>query len=105
VTNIGISPTFIGAENPGLIMETYIIDRPSQLPDFYDNYMDLLLLRYLRPEAKFTSLEALINQIKDDVNQAKLFAQQTDISTAQHLLKQLDDMETQREDRQNIIFL
>lgn len=77
VTNIGYSPTF-KEQNPHLIMETFIIDRPTadasedgQLATFYGKYMRILLVEYLRPEEQFASLDQLIAQMHQDVATAR----------------------------------
>ena len=90
VTNIGISPTFIGQvkhifvflnliviissivqENAANIIESYVIDRPVENGDFYDHQFRLALVGYIRPEIKFTDIDDLINQIHSDVEIAK----------------------------------
>lgn len=76
VSNIGYSPTFEGAENPTKIVEAYLCDYSSSDGDFYDEQLDLLLVGYLRPEKKFSGVEALVDAISNDVEMAK------------HLLKQ-----------------
>ena len=69
VANIGISPTFVGNENAINIVEAHLLDRNSN--DFYGNNLRLALVSFLRPEQKFQSFDALINQINNDVNMAK----------------------------------
>ena len=60
VTNLGVRPT-IGT---GLVSsETYILDFSG---DLYGKYVEVKLLKYIRPEIKFNSLEELKNQIKKD---------------------------------------
>ncbi len=78
VTNIGLSPTFAGAENAQIIMESFVLDRPSNLPDFYNKPMRLLLVDFLRPEKKFTGPDALIQQINEDVVWARERTQYTE---------------------------
>ena len=39
--------------------------------DFYDAHMRLILVRFLRPEANFDSMEALIKAISADVEAAQ----------------------------------
>ena len=69
VANIGISPTFVGNENAINIVEAHLLDRNSN--DFYGNNLRLALVSFLRPEQKFQSFDALINQINNDVNMAR----------------------------------
>jgi len=70
VANIGISPTFVGNENAINIVEAHLLDRNSNV-DFYGNNLRLALVSFLRPEQKFQSFDALINQINNDVNMAR----------------------------------
>ncbi|MCI5208717.1 MAG: bifunctional riboflavin kinase/FAD synthetase [Candidatus Electrothrix sp. ATG2] len=65
VTNIGYNPTF--GEND-LVTETHIFDFNK---DIYDQPIRLNLLRYLRGEVKFNSIEELSAQIQKDVETAK----------------------------------
>jgi riboflavin kinase/FMN adenylyltransferase len=65
VTNIGYNPTF--GENE-LLAETHIFDFNK---DIYGHPIRLNLLRYLRGEVKFNSIEELSAQIKKDVETAK----------------------------------
>ncbi len=41
------------------------------ISDFYDAHMRLILARFLRPEANFESMEALIKAISADVEAAR----------------------------------
>ncbi|XCN74060.1 MAG: bifunctional riboflavin kinase/FAD synthetase [Candidatus Electrothrix aestuarii] len=65
VTNIGYNPTF--AENE-LVAETHIFDFNK---DIYGHPIHLNVLRYLRGEVKFNSIQELSAQIKQDVAIAK----------------------------------
>lgn len=65
VTNIGYNPTF--GENE-LVVETHIFDFNK---DIYGQPIRLNLLRYLRGEMKFNSIEELSAQIQKDVATAK----------------------------------
>ncbi|KAJ1420485.1 hypothetical protein B484DRAFT_399859 [Ochromonadaceae sp. CCMP2298] len=117
VVNVGKSPTFVGQENAGNILEAHLLDRVShsegegegvaewlekgadkgaekgakgekgdtggieeireiggvgyvgdgQKGDFYGQYLRLCLAGYLRPEKKFDSFPALVQQITADV--------------------------------------
>lgn len=59
--SIGNRPTIEGA---GRSIETFLFDFEE---DLYGQKMELRFLRYLRPEIKFDSLEALIAQMQIDV--------------------------------------
>lgn len=61
VTNIGRKPT-VGGQNP-VGVETYLFGLDK---DIYGRMIEVQLLHYARPEQKFTSLEALKEQIARD---------------------------------------
>jgi riboflavin kinase/FMN adenylyltransferase len=65
VSNIGYNPTF--GENK-LVAETHIFDFNS---DIYGHPIKINLLRYLRGEKKFDSVEELVTQIKLDIVTAR----------------------------------
>lgn len=70
VTNIGMRPTFAGVQAR---IEAHVLD---QHLDLYDQHVTLELVESIRPEQKFTSIEALISQITSDANHARaLFVQ------------------------------
>lgn len=60
VTNIGTRPTVSGT---GITVESYILDHSG---DLYDRRIGVELLKFLRPEQKFDSLQALKEQIALD---------------------------------------
>ncbi len=60
VTNVGVKPT-VGAEAP--LAETYIADFSGNL---YGKEVPVYLMKFLRPEQKFNSLEELKKQIYSD---------------------------------------
>lgn len=66
VTNVGFHPTF--GEEPELKIETHILD-------FYENIygeeIRIDFVRFLRGEMKFPSAEALVDQIKKDIQNAR----------------------------------
>ncbi|QWT16636.1 riboflavin kinase (plasmid) [Sphingobium xenophagum] len=64
-TNFGVRPTF---SPPKELLETYIFDFSE---DIYGQYIDVELLRFLRPEAKFDALADLIDQMKKDCSLAR----------------------------------
>ncbi|HYS78210.1 MAG TPA: bifunctional riboflavin kinase/FAD synthetase [Candidatus Dormibacteraeota bacterium] len=67
VTNIGSRPTFEGA---AYAIETHVIDSPG---DLYGRPMEVRLLARLRPELKFDSPGALVEQIRRDVQRARAY--------------------------------
>lgn len=66
VTNIGVKPT-VGTENAPLA-ETYIIGFGG---DLYGKTVQVSLERFLRPEQRFESIEALRAQIARDTDEAR----------------------------------
>lgn len=64
--NFGIRPMF-EVEEP--LLETHIFDFDR---DIYDNNMRVRFLRFLRPEMRFDSLDALKIQMKQDCKDARL---------------------------------
>ncbi|MBR6786041.1 MAG: bifunctional riboflavin kinase/FAD synthetase [Clostridia bacterium] len=65
VTNIGLRPSF---ENEDLRSETCILGFSG---DLYGRDIEVRLLKYLRGEMKFSSMEALGNQIRSDAEASK----------------------------------
>lgn len=65
--NIGKKPTLEGNNQT---IEVYFFDFSK---DLYGRFLEISLLDFLREEEKFTSLEALKNQLKKDEEKAKLF--------------------------------
>lgn len=63
--NIGIRPTF---DPPIELLEPHFFDFAE---DLYDQNIEVQLIRFLRPEAKFEGLNALIEQIQRDCEQAR----------------------------------
>lgn len=61
-TNIGVRPTV--KDNDAVSSETYLLDYEG---DLYGKYVDICLLKFLRPEKKFDSTEALGEQIRTDI--------------------------------------
>ncbi len=62
VTNVGRKPT-VGDDNP-IGVETYIIDFSD---DVYGKNVIVQFVEFIREEKKFSNLEALKNQLKEDV--------------------------------------
>lgn len=63
VTNIGKRPT-IGTEK--ILSETYIIDFDESI---YGESVDIRLIKFIRPERKFSSFDELARQIKTDAKE------------------------------------
>jgi riboflavin kinase/FMN adenylyltransferase len=65
VTNIGVRPSF---DNGVPTIEAYILDFNQ---DLYGRELELAFVQRLRPELRFDNLQALIDQMHDDVAQAR----------------------------------
>ncbi|MCX8496011.1 MAG: bifunctional riboflavin kinase/FAD synthetase [Akkermansiaceae bacterium] len=65
VANIGVCPTVGGTTRS---LEVYLLDFHN---DLYGKNLEIQFLNYLRPEAKFPSLDALQIQIQSDANIAR----------------------------------
>src|SRR3546814_347248 len=63
--NIGIRPMF---DPPRELLEVYLFDFSG---DLYGQTIDVELHHYLRPEARFDGLEALVVQMRADCARAK----------------------------------
>lgn len=63
--NLGIRPSF---DPPKELLEPYFLDFSESL---YDQCIEVELIEYLRPEAKFDSLDALVAQMDRDVARAR----------------------------------
>lgn len=59
--SIGIRPTFGGGQRQ---LEVYILDFDG---DLYDQVIEVQFIKRLRPEMKFDSIQALVEQMKRDV--------------------------------------
>jgi riboflavin kinase / FMN adenylyltransferase len=71
VANFGIRPMY-QVNVP--LLETHLFDFDG---DLYGKYLSVELIRYIRPEAKFPSLDALIAQIGADAARARVILAQT----------------------------
>lgn len=67
VTNIGLRPTFDG--NGVLTIETHLLDFSG---DLYGQSIELDFVAHLRAEQKFSGPDELINQIGQDIAQARI---------------------------------
>jgi riboflavin kinase/FMN adenylyltransferase len=63
--NVGVRPTF---DPPKELLEPYFFDFAG---DLYDQEIEVALHHFLRPEAKFDSLEALTEQMRRDCDKAR----------------------------------
>lgn len=66
VANLGIRPSF---DPPVELLESYFFDFAG---DLYGQQFDVALIDYLRPEAKFTDMDALIAQMDRDCEAARI---------------------------------
>ncbi|SFX35057.1 riboflavin kinase / FMN adenylyltransferase [Thermoactinomyces sp. DSM 45891] len=66
IMNIGIRPTFTDPV-PRERYEVHLLDFQG---DLYDQVLDIEYLHYIRPEQKFPSMDALVEQIRIDRQQA-----------------------------------
>jgi len=66
VTNIGIKPTFGDEKRP--TVETYILDFDRNI---YGKDIEVFFLKRLREEMKFGSVDDLVNQMNEDVRNAR----------------------------------
>ena len=71
VTNIGTRPT---VEGQGITVEPWILDYSG---DLYGREITLEFYRFLRPEMKFPSLEALQAEIRKNAEQTRAYLQTT----------------------------
>ena len=70
-TNIGLRPTVDDGKAPS--SETFILDFSG---DLYGEHVDISLLKFLRPEQKFPSFDALKAQIMKDIEQVRTLVEQ-----------------------------
>ncbi len=68
ITNIGTKPTF--KDSKERIVETNIFDFNE---DIYGENLEVLFMSFIREENKYSSVNELINQIQQDVHQAKSY--------------------------------
>lgn len=66
VANIGVNPT-VGAVEPRLEVWLFELDE-----DLYGQVIETELVRFLRPEEKFETLEAMHRQVAEDARQARV---------------------------------
>jgi riboflavin kinase/FMN adenylyltransferase len=68
VTSYGTRPTFDGADQR---IETHILDFQG---DIYGREIEVKITAFIRPELRFTSVEALIEAMQGDIEQARALA-------------------------------
>ena len=74
VLNLGVRPTMTTGKSER-VLEIHLFDFNS---DIYGKDVEVRFVKFLRPEKKFESVEALVNQIRCDADEArKLFGRQT----------------------------
>jgi riboflavin kinase/FMN adenylyltransferase len=66
VANIGVNPTVTGVTKP--LLEVWLFDFDE---DIYDQVIETELVAFLRPEAKFASLDEMTVQVLKDAAQAR----------------------------------
>jgi riboflavin kinase / FMN adenylyltransferase len=66
VASLGRNPTFV--ESGGLVLEVHVLDGGGE---YYDKRVRTAFVEYLREEAKFDSVEALLAQIRRDIDAAR----------------------------------
>jgi riboflavin kinase / FMN adenylyltransferase len=67
VVNLGCRPT-VSRDKSNRVLEVYLFDFNR---DIYGQDLEIRFVRYLRPEKKFDSIDALKDQISADVRQAR----------------------------------
>ena len=68
-TNVGVRPTFVTGR--GVLVEAYLLDFEG---DIYDRELRLAFLNRLRGERRFDTVEALVEQMHRDVEDARALA-------------------------------
>jgi riboflavin kinase / FMN adenylyltransferase len=66
VASLGTNPTFV--ESGGLVLEVHVLDGGD---DYYDKRVRTAFVAHLRDEAKYDSIEALLTQIRLDIDAAR----------------------------------
>lgn len=73
ITNVGKNPTFTSQQKVvALLIETHIINETLPL---HNELLEVVFLKFIRPEIKFANAEELKTQIAEDIKIAKLFHQ------------------------------
>ena len=66
ITNLGVRPTV--EDGKKVNAETFILDYEG---DLYGKQITVTLLKFMRPEQKFDSVEALMEQIRGDIDRRR----------------------------------
>ncbi|MBQ9156014.1 MAG: bifunctional riboflavin kinase/FAD synthetase [Eubacterium sp.] len=74
ITNVGVKPTVDDSCKKGV--ETYIFDFDR---DVYDQFIEVELLHYCRPEMRFESVDALKEQMQMDIQFGKSYVKGVDL--------------------------
>ena len=75
ITNIGVKPT---VQEKFTGVETNLFDCSE---DLYGKQAEVSLLKFLRPEQKFVSIDALKNQLDHDVAAGKKYVEKSSLSS------------------------
>jgi riboflavin kinase/FMN adenylyltransferase len=68
-TSIGVRPTFYKSDPPAPTIEAHLLDFKG---DLYGKAVKLEFMDYLRPEEKYRSIQALMEQIQKDIAQTRM---------------------------------
>lgn len=68
VINLGVRPTVSGGKSEQRVLEIHLFDFDR---DLYGRDVEVRFLKFLRPEKKFENLDTLVQQIRNDVEQAR----------------------------------
>jgi riboflavin kinase/FMN adenylyltransferase len=66
--SIGVRPTFFSSEPPAPTIEAHLLDFTG---DLYGQVAKIEFVEYLRPEVKYDSIQALMEQIHKDIAQTR----------------------------------
>ena len=83
VMSIGWNPFF---DNAKKTIEPWLLHDFGDDGDFYGEELELVVSAYLRPEADFTTLEALITRIHRDAEVARTMLQREELKHTVELL-------------------
>lgn len=70
ITNLGTNPTFESEPGAPIKVETHLFDFAG---DLYGREIRVELLKYLRPEKKFSGIDELKQQILSDLSEARMY--------------------------------
>jgi riboflavin kinase/FMN adenylyltransferase len=78
-TNVGLNPTFhpestTGPESRAISIETHILDRNE---DLYGKQLRVAFVQLLRPERRFPTVESLVAQIRQDIDDSRRILSQS----------------------------